>query len=255
MPAIPLDINLIVIRHAERVDETDQRNVFTQAVKNAKAWHGDPWISQSGFAQAAKMAEVVAKSLGSRKDTFSKVYVSPLQRTVATAELLCKALDKPLAATKSLAFAKALIDYGASHNGDISNCFEQMAFYRYDFEPKKGICYDIDKVLDKSWQKCLVRLARAEFEANISSNTSSTIHTSSSDGEIKVGRANVVVVSHRELVHELASLASNTQSFRPGYATATAFRIKISAHDSICDIQMIMPPTDEIFDSSFLDGG
>ena len=239
-PPRPIEMNLIIIRHAERVDETDtqSRQEFGRAVACKQVWYGDAWLSQNGFLQAAAMAEKVSRSLASREHLFSKVFVSPLQRTISTAEPLCKALDKPLAATKSLAFAKALMDHARENNDDISACFSQMALYKYDFQPKEGVVYEMEKALDQSWQKCIVRLARAEFEKNSST-----------------GRANVLLVSHRELVHALANLASNAESFRPGYATATAFRISITAQDIICNIQLVLPPTDEVFDASFLDAG
>lgn len=256
-------LNLIVVRHAERSDKVDKSD-FQQTAKTKGVWPGDPWLTKKGkFEQSPAMAKAVSKSLEGHEDKFKAIYVSPMQRTLATAEPLCQAMNKPLVTVKSLAYAAAVIRFWLKNEEKIDDLLPQLAYFKKDhYERMQNVEYrnleasydhwhryfkDDERCWHDLWKHWLMNAAWRERDP-------------------MTGEANMIVVSHRELIYGLMELATNVKRrdiTKPDYASAASFTMDIVLRKNKRDkkgrrtlnlenVRMVHKATNDVFDASFL---
>ena len=108
----PISVEVWIVRHGERIDETDQARAWYNATEKDRRF--DPPLTDAGRAQARKasctLRKLLARSSGEGSGEFSSfssvplfdtVYCSPMQRCLATAhELIAAPPPKPTPASK-----------------------------------------------------------------------------------------------------------------------------------------------------------
>ena len=98
-------IEVVLLRHAERVDETAERDEWARSCGN-RYW--DPPITQRGLRQSRDAGESLLHE--HIKRPFSCVYVSPCLRTVQTAAELAQVIGLPLRCVPGLAECAAAVN-------------------------------------------------------------------------------------------------------------------------------------------------
>jgi hypothetical protein len=99
-----MSIEVVLLRHAERVDETSERDEWA---RNCGDRYWDPPITQRGLRQSRDAGEELL--LGHARRPFSCIYVSPCLRTVQTAAELAQVLGLPLRCAPGLAECAAAV--------------------------------------------------------------------------------------------------------------------------------------------------
>lgn len=84
-----------VIRHGERMDESDSRGWFALAEKEGRNLN-DACLTEVGHKQAADAGIKLNLDLARSKSTCKAVLASPLERTAATGARVAHAIDRPL---------------------------------------------------------------------------------------------------------------------------------------------------------------
>lgn len=93
---------MVVLRHGERADEVDARSwakeAHLEAAGSAKRRvdhvFADPPLTSRGFEQAQRAAETIAQLLDSEGVAIDRIYCSRLRRTVQTAGVVARHLNK-----------------------------------------------------------------------------------------------------------------------------------------------------------------
>ena len=98
-------IEVVLLRHAERVDETAERDEWARSCGN-RYW--DPPITQRGLGQSRDAGEALLHE--HTRLPFSCVYVSPCLRTVQTAAELAQVIGLPLRCVPGLAECAAAVN-------------------------------------------------------------------------------------------------------------------------------------------------
>lgn len=89
--------DVIVVRHGERIDETREGKSWARSTPRQFLF--DPPLTEKGAAQA-RAAGTVLVELDSRK--FSRIYTSPLSRTLSTSEEIANMLNCPVSVVPGL---------------------------------------------------------------------------------------------------------------------------------------------------------
>lgn len=102
-------VQLWVVRHAERIDETPAGPAWQQ--RHPREWF-DPPLTDAGKQQAERMAQSVSRQLG-KAPVVGAIFCSPLRRALQTAEPLSEALGLPIQVLPALgACTAACMKYG-----------------------------------------------------------------------------------------------------------------------------------------------
>ena len=99
-----MSVEVVLLRHAERVDETAERGEWARDCGD-RYW--DPPITQRGLRQSRDAGEALL--LEHARRPFSCIYVSPCLRTVQTAAELAQVLGLPLRCAPGLAECAAFV--------------------------------------------------------------------------------------------------------------------------------------------------
>ena len=99
-----MSVEVVLLRHAERVDETAERGEWA---RNCGDRYWDPPITQRGLRQSRDAGEALL--LEHARRPFSCIYVSPCLRTVQTAAELAQVLGLPLRCAPGLAECAAFV--------------------------------------------------------------------------------------------------------------------------------------------------
>jgi broad specificity phosphatase PhoE len=199
------DVTVIMVRHGERIDETWHQGGFRNAVAQGHVWMGDPWLSEHGREQCHNTAQTLKQSLGSDyKNYFTKVYTSPLQRCIRTAEPFAQALGKPVQIVNALSELEKQV-----HNmGLRPETMRRMDWYKHHYEKTPGIEYsDAHADADSGLWNALNRIGHEECGEN--------------------GRAYILAVTHRESMHQACKLSGEKCKIA-GFASMTGFRYQLS---------------------------
>lgn len=100
-PVIAPRIELWVVRHGERIDETTEGNAWYHATDQSRRF--DPFLTEAGKCQARAAGATLRRLIVAQSDyeeadddgpIFERIYCSPMQRCLATAHALLSGQDK-----------------------------------------------------------------------------------------------------------------------------------------------------------------
>ena len=215
-PAALADVDIIVVRHGERLDEVPDPTI----VNNLP--HYDPPLTRAGMRQAADAGARLKEE--HEQQPFERIYVSPLARTLQTASHVSASLGgvvlRPVPALAEC--AAAVHKYRlASFDPELKRAqgphfvtAEQAAFLCADgtrFEPTEAR-------YDEDFEHGLSRLA-VEAAAQ--------------------GLSRILLVSHREGIRDLGNLAGVRGRLKTGYCCIARFRYSPSTRQWT----MLAPPS------------
>jgi hypothetical protein len=109
---------IIVIRHGERIDETDPTYWMNYCKENYDSKTvefeyriNDPYLTEEGCQQAQEVAESLFKEIASDQlDEIPFIYCSKLVRSVQTAYYIAMKLSKPIVLSKGFAMTAAAVE-------------------------------------------------------------------------------------------------------------------------------------------------
>lgn len=130
---------LIVVRHGERMDESDPtdwynycRNNFDNTSSEFRSRISDPYLTRDGFIQAQQVAERILIELEGVDIPY--IYCSKLIRAVQTAYFIALRLSKPILLSKGFALTAAAVD-------EVGDSFEYLSM-----EKIRELCPDVELI-------------------------------------------------------------------------------------------------------------
>lgn len=233
-----MSVEVVLLRHAERVDETAERGEWAQ---NCGDRYWDPPITQRGLRQSRDAGEALL--LEHARRPFSCIYVSPCLRTVQTAAELAQVLGLPLRCAPGLAECAAFVarkgiasfrpdrcgcGRGAGSGAGAASAAATEPPPRASRPPPRFLteaelavhCREGTRFLDRDhtyegFFACVARIAAAERDARICGAALGSVGAASaasgsesaSAGAAASPSVRVLMVTHREGIRDLCTLA------------------------------------------------
>ena len=231
-----MSVEVVLLRHAERVDETAERGEWA---RNCGDRYWDPPITQRGLRQSRDAGEALL--LEHARRPFSCIYVSPCLRTVQTAAELAQVLGLPLRCAPGLAECAAFVarkGIASFRPGGGCGCGRGAGAGAGAAEPPSRAsrppprflteaelavhCREGTRFLDRDhtyegFFACVARIAAAERDARIcgaaletasaASGLESATAAAAAAGAAASRSVRVLMVTHREGIRDLCTLA------------------------------------------------
>jgi len=220
-------LEIVVLRHAERVDETPERHAWAQQCGD-RWW--DPPLTDEGKRQSREAGEALLREHQSRP--FACVLASPCLRTTQTAAELAAVLGLTVRCSPGLAECAAAVSQfgidafrpesrGATRKG------RAVAPPRFLTESEMmPLCAEgtrfapRDETFD-DYLSCVERLAAEEQQAQQRAQQQEQRQAQQQAGGVPLS-GRVLVVTHREGIRDLCDLAGSPHR-RTGYCCAALF--------------------------------
>lgn len=221
-------IRLYVLRHGERVDEVDFE--WSRKEENKKCWY-DPPLTVKGKKQAAMAANYLERVHRVRNGCFKRVYCSTLRRAVETAAMVTSIIhdsevEGKTSSAESERKGSIILDPGLAH-------------FAAAIESAQKITSTLPTFVDKKvWEATYSSL---RFEGSVA-NKRGTKAMEALECLIKrecdAGSKDVLVVSHRENIRDVAKLCKNAGALERsgrvhlGYCAIGVFECEILSDGS-----------------------
>ena len=224
--AEPHEVAVFLVRHGQRIDETAAGRAWQAA--NADRWF-DPPLTDEGRRQAGDAAEQLKSFIRGKGAAifapFSRVYTSPLLRTLQTAEQFGAVLQLPVTPAPGIATCTAAFKRHGARGCPLLGTARARAACAgiahveefdpaYDGTAELGTDGGCDGAGCDSFVGTVARLARREGAAFAAAQqAAATTSASGSSGGAGGGERqripSVLVVTHREGLRDLSQLTGN----------------------------------------------